>query len=503
MPNRAFAMGLFSSTLFHSLRIGTLVLVLAAGGLPGWAQPAKAREDATGLPTPVLKALASVGVKPAAVFVQVQALPAAGGAAAGRPVTLVSHQAALPAHPASVMKLITTYAALDVLGPDHVWKNQVYVRGTVRQGVLRGDLIVRGSGDPKLVLERMQDLLAQVQAHGVRRIEGDWVLDNSVFDVPVHDAAAFDAEPLRPYNVSPDGLLVNFKSLIFKFVPNAAGTHADVLVEPPIADLAWTQQVPLQAGPCADWRSALKAQFADPERIFFEGRYMVACGAREWPVAYADASRYAPRVFQAMWSASGGELTGQVRMGTLPEQARLLLEAPSLPLSAIIADINKMSNNVMAQQLYLTLSSSLGAPGRFAASELRLQQWWRAHMPGHSPPVLENGSGLSRQERSSAAALGQLLFLAAQGPHASTFMQSLAIAGEDGTLVRLKERMPQSPVLGHAWLKTGSLRDVVAIAGYVQAQSGQRYSVVAIINHDRAPQARVVVETLLDWVVRR
>lgn len=490
---------------FHpqSPRRACAVLLFALCASSVAAQHKTGRSETGSLPEPVRKALSGVGIGPSSVFVQVQALPDASHAAKAQPHTVVSHQATAAAHPASVMKLITTYAALDLLGPEHVWINRVYTHGVIERGVLKGDLIVRGSGDPKLVLERLQGLMAQIQAKGVLRIDGDLLLDNSVFDVPAHDPSAFDAEPLRPYNVSPDGFLVNFKSLILKFAPSPDGAHADVRIEPPIADVAWPAQVPLQTGPCGDWRSALQAHFSDPQRIRLEGRYIASCGAREWPLAYADPGQHAPRVFRAMWLASGGELSGQVRMGKLPQQARLLLEAPSLPLSSIIADINKMSNNVMAQQLYLTLSSNLGAPGRFAASELRVQQWWRTHMPGHMPPVLENGSGLSRHERSSAAALGQLLWLAAQGSHADTFARSLAIAGEDGTMVRLKERMPHSPVLGNAWLKTGSLRDVLSVAGYVQSQSGQRYTVVAIINHAKAAQGRVVIDALLDWVARR
>jgi D-alanyl-D-alanine carboxypeptidase/D-alanyl-D-alanine-endopeptidase (penicillin-binding protein 4) len=204
----------------------------------------------------------------------------------------------------------------------------------------------------------------------------------------------------------------------------------------------------------------------------------------------------------ALWLGAGGQLTGQVRYGASPASAKLLLEAPSLALSEIIKDINKFSNNVMAQQLYLTLSSELGAPGRFEASRLRLSQWWRRGFTGHEEPVLENGSGLSRSERSTAQALTALLQAAHAGPHARHFIDSLAIAGVDGTAARLKDRSPQSPVIGNAWLKTGSLRDVASVAGYVQGQSGQRYTLVAVLHHPNAQQARAALDQLLDWTVR-
>jgi D-alanyl-D-alanine carboxypeptidase/D-alanyl-D-alanine-endopeptidase (penicillin-binding protein 4) len=161
-----------------------------------------------------------------------------------------------------------------------------------------------------------------------------------------------------------------------------------------------------------------------------------------------------------------------------------------------------MSNNVMAQQLFLSLSSELGAPGRFEASRLRLSRWWRAQFPQVSEPMVDNGSGLSREERSTARSLSRLLLQARRDPQAQVFTDSLAVAGVDGTVSRMAERMPQSPLIGRAWLKTGSLRDVASVAGYVQGESGRLYTVVAIINHPNARQARPALDRLLDWTAR-
>jgi D-alanyl-D-alanine carboxypeptidase/D-alanyl-D-alanine-endopeptidase (penicillin-binding protein 4) len=246
----------------------------------------------------------------------------------------------------------------------------------------------------------------------------------------------------------------------------------------------------------------VQADFSHPLQVRFAGRYPASCGEREWPVAYPEPEQYAPRVIHALWQAAGGRLNGQVRYGTRPASARLLVDAPSLTLAEVIQDINKFSNNVMAQQLFLTLSSDMGAPGRFEASRLRLSQWWRRAFAGQEEPVLDNGSGLSRTERSNALALTALLQAAHAGPHALAFLQSLSVAGVDGTAARLKDRQPDSPAIGQAWLKTGSLRDVASLAGYVQGQSGQRYSLVAIINHPNANQARAAFDHLLAWSVR-
>lgn len=302
--------------------------------------------------------------------------------------------------------------------------------------------------------------------------------------------------------MAPDGLLMNFHSVIYTFVPDAARGRARVQSEPPLAGLEAPAEVPLSGGSCQDWRGGLRADFADPLRPRFAGAYPASCGERPWPVAFSAPAQYAPRMIEALWRQAEGRLSGQVRWGRLPTQARLLVEHPSLPLREVVADINKMSNNVMAQQLFLTLSSEMGAPGRFEASRLRLSRWWRAQFAGLPEPVVDNGSGLSRQERSTAHSLSQLLLQARQDPQGEVFMQSLAVAGVDGTVSRMAERMPQSPVIGRAWLKTGSLRDVASVAGYVQGESGRLYAVVAIVNHEKAKQARPVLDKLLDWTAR-
>lgn len=471
-----------------------------SGSQPTTVPLGAAQRAHTDLPPEVLKTLRQAQVPPSALSVLIAPLPdgLAPGSAWSRHL---SHHAQASVNPASVMKLFTTYAGLSLLGPEYVWRNRVYTDGTVRNGVLHGHLIVQGSGDPKLVVERLQDLLAQVQAAGVREVHGDIVLDRSVFNVRER-SEPFDDEPLRPYNVEPDGLLLNFKAVVYKFSPDAASGQVQVRFEPPLAGFSAPAQLPMGQGPCGDWRRQLQADFSQALQVRFAGRYPASCGEREWPVAYPEPEAYAPRVMHALWRGAGGQLTGQVRYGTRPASARLLLEAPSLPLADIIQDINKFSNNVMAQQLYLTLSSELGGPGRFEASRLRLSQWWRKHFADQDEPVLDNGSGLSRSERTTAQALTALLQAAHVGPYGQHFVRSLSVAGVDGTAARLKERQPQSPVIGKAWLKTGSLRDVASVAGYVQGQSGQRYTLVAVLHHPNAPQSRAVLDQLLEWTVR-
>jgi serine-type D-Ala-D-Ala carboxypeptidase/endopeptidase (penicillin-binding protein 4) len=451
------------------------------------------------LPAEFTRLLAQAGVPRDAVSVVVAPLP--DPAAPPLPARL-SHRADALMNPASVMKLVTTYAGLELLGPDFTWTNRVYIDGFVVNGVLDGNLVIRGSGDPKLVLERLDALLRAVIDKGVREVHGDIVLDRSVFQVPDHNPADFDDEPLRPYNAAPDGLLVNFKSLLFTFAPDPDGSRALVRSEPPISGVDIPAALALSGGPCGDWRGLLRADFSSPRRVHFAGRYPASCGERVWPVAYVEPRAYAARVIEAMWQAAGGSFTGQVREARTPPTARLWVSAESLPLADIVADINKFSNNVMAQQLFLTLSSQARGRGSFEASQQQVQRWWRARFDGQSSPVLDNGSGLSRRERASASALTALLQRAATGPQAESFIASLGTAGVDGTVSRLRDRHPASGVLGNARLKTGSLRDVAAIAGYATGRSGRRYSIVAVINHGNAPAARPALERLVEWVVR-
>jgi serine-type D-Ala-D-Ala carboxypeptidase/endopeptidase (penicillin-binding protein 4) len=456
----------------------------------------------TGLPSGFTQALANAGVPASSASVMVQRL-----SNAPTPETLIAHQDKMSRNPASVMKIITTYAALDQLGPDFTWKNRVYIDGQVENGVLFGNLIIRGSGDPKLVLERIEELFKNVQAKGVREVRGDILLDRRVFNVPDKNPADFDGEPLRPYNAVPDGLLLNFKSIIYTFVPEPELKRVLIKSEPPISRVDIPMQVQGSAGACGDWRSSLQADFSNANRTTFSGRYPLACGQMIWPVAYVAPREYAARVIEAMWKSSGGTLAGSVREEALPRSARLLHTEESLPLSAIIADVNKFSNNVMAQQLFLTLSAPRAGSGNpsaasFAASQRNLAAWWVKTLPEFTEPTLENGSGLSRKERSTAHSMSAVLSHAANSKHAQVFADSLAIAGVDGTVVRMRERSGSSAALGNAQLKTGTLRDVAAIAGYVNSAS-QRYSVVAIINHGNAGAARPALDTLVEWLAKQ
>ncbi|HSV81380.1 MAG TPA: D-alanyl-D-alanine carboxypeptidase/D-alanyl-D-alanine-endopeptidase [Ramlibacter sp.] len=451
------------------------LLALAAG----WAA-------AQGLPPEVEAALAAAQLPRESVVLLVA--PAEGGD------PRVAHRIEVPVNPASVAKLATTYAALELLGPSYSWNTPVYLDGPVRNGVLQGNLYLQGRGDPKLVVERLWLLLRRVQALGVRAVSGDIVLDRSAFVLPPRDPAAFDGEPLRPYNALPEALLINFKTVVLTFTPQ--GGQARVRAEPPLAGVQWPASVPLAAGECGAWPATLRADFSNPLQVRFAGSFPAACGEQTWNIAFPDPASYAARAVAGLWRELGGELTGVVRDGSVPAGLRPAFEFASPPLAEVVRDINKYSNNVMAQQLFLTLGLQLRGSGTLEASREVLRSWWRDRFGGE-PPLLDNGSGLSRSERITGAQLGQLLQAAWASPLMPDFVASLPALGIDGTTRRIRQNV------GLAHLKTGSLNDVSAVAGYVHGAQGRRYVLVAIANHPRASAVRPAIQALVDWTARQ
>ena len=417
----------------------------------------------------------------------------------GAPRARLVSQADQPVNPASLMKLLTTFAALDLLGPAWSWSTPVWLQGTVRDGVLDGNLVIKGNGDPKLVVERLWLLLKRVQQLGVREIRGDIVLDRSAFPgaepgAPEASPADFDGEPLRPYNVRADALLLNHKALLFTLTPDAARGVAVVSADMPLAGVRIDASVPLATGPCGDWRAALRADFSDPARVRFAGSYAAACGEKLWPVAYADPKSYNERALAGLWAELGGALGGSVHDGVAPA-GKPSFEIASPPLAEVVRDINKYSNNVMAQQLFLTLGLTQRGAGTPDASRELLRGWVAERLgpAAGAALVVDNGSGLSRDNRVTAQLLARLLQVAWASPVMPELISSLPVAGLDGTLKRWRA----TPGRGH--LKTGSLRDVNGIAGVVLGASGRRHVVVAIVNHPNAGAARPALDALVQW----
>jgi len=403
-----------------------------------------------------------------------------------------------PLNPASTMKLVTSDAALELLGPTFSWRTRAYTNGTQTGDVLHGDLIIRGSGDPKMVLENFWLFLRRIRATGIREIQGNLLLDHSAFEEAPYDPAAFDGDPMKPYNVGPDALLLNVEALNFRFTPDTMNGTVRVAVDPPLAGYPLVAPM-LSTGECGDWQAKLRPAI-DGNAARFVGTYAVSCGEKSWYVYpyQMTHTRYFELVFRQLWAELGGSLTGEVRDGVLPADARPVAEWQSASLSEIIRDINKFSNNVMAKQLLLTLPIHvLQLPGSTERGGAVIKRWLGAKGIDAPELTIENGSGLSRSERISALTMGRLLQAAFHSPAMPEFIASLPIVGYDGTMRR---RLTTEPVAGHAHIKTGTLKEVRAIAGYLQAASGRRYAVVCIINHLNAVNGQHAQDALLEWV---
>jgi D-alanyl-D-alanine carboxypeptidase/D-alanyl-D-alanine-endopeptidase (penicillin-binding protein 4) len=451
----------------------TFLLCLAL--LPGAARAQLPKEVAEGLRSAEIP-LSNVGV----VVQEV---------GASRPsLTMNSHQ---PFNPASTMKLVTTYAALELLGPAFRWKTEAYVDGD--------NLVLKGYGDPKLNYESFWMLLRNLRGRGLREIRGDVILDRSRF-APVPDVP-FDSEVYRPYNVVPDALLVNFKSLRFTFLP--VGDKVRLFVEPALPGLEVVNSLRIAEGLCPEgraFRELIGASFeSKPKpRAAFVGVYPAQCGEKDFNVALHAPEDYAAGMIRQLWTELGGTWKGNVREGVVPVGARLVYTHESEPLGETVRAINKFSNNVMARQLFLTLAAELvGTPALAENATRAIQQWLTLKNIRAPELVLENGSGLSRNERLSAGNMAAILQAAWKSPVMPEFVSSLPVVAADGTM---KKRMRGERVAGSAHIKTGLLNEARAIGGYVLDRNGRRHVVVMIINHPKAPETDAAMDALLAWV---
>jgi D-alanyl-D-alanine carboxypeptidase/D-alanyl-D-alanine-endopeptidase (penicillin-binding protein 4) len=449
-----------------------------------------AAPHAAPLPAPVAKALREAGIPENSVSIFVQDV------GASRP--LLAHQAQRPMSPASTMKLVTTYVALELLGPAYTWETALYGDIAPQKGVLDGNLYLKGSGDPALTLERFWLMLRDLRQAGLRDIRGDLVLDGSRFATNGGDPGAFDGAAYRPYNALPDAVLVNFRSTRFRLLPTADGQTVRILADPAPPQLQIVNQLQAVGGECGDWREGVEATVArnggDSLAVTFSGAYPLACGEKPWHLALFDNTAYVDTLFRQLWEEGNGTLSGAARRGDTPSGAVLLARQESRQLADIVRDVNKYSNNLMARQLLLTLGDGSAESGAKAVTG-----WLAAKKLDFPELTLENGSGLSRREQISAEHLGQLLLAAWRSPVMAEFVSSLPIAAVDGTM---KKRLNGREVAGHAHIKTGSLKSVKSIAGYVHDTKGRIMVVACLINHANAGAGQAAQDALLEWVYR-
>ncbi len=301
------------------------------------------------VPPPVAQALEQAGVPEAAIGIYIYNLTD------DEPVFEVAGDT--PFNPASTMKLITTFAALDILGPAFTWRTDAFVDGPLVDGRLTGNLYFSGGGDPGLTLERFWLFLRELRKRGLRNIDGNVYLDRSAFETGEHDPAEFDGEPMRPYNVGADALLLNFKTVLLRFIPDEATGSVTIISEPTLPGVRIINNLALGQGRCDFWP---RTPTQNANALAFTGVFPTGCGEKSRYFSLLDPDQYFSAVFRDLWAELGGTLSGSVEPGAVPHDASLFASHESASLTEVVRETNKFSNNVMARHLFLTLGLAGG-----------------------------------------------------------------------------------------------------------------------------------------------
>ena len=472
----------FLLTLAMRLAIGLLWIPLLA-------------QASNELPASITKVLRTHGIPTNDVSLYISRVSAASPA--------LALNESVPRNPASVMKLLTSLVALDTLGPDYQWRTEAYIKGSLTDGILAGDLILKGYGDPYLTPERFWQLLHGLRERGIRLIQGDLIIDNSYFVATTERRGDFDGRPRRAYNALPHPLSLNFQATEVHLVSDQTEETVHAFTYPPLANLEIHNQMKWVSGPCQKQHLRPKVHLAEHKmgaRLKIQGSYSKNCPEWSNPYLVMDPDDHIAGAFNAIWNEMGGKLKGIVKPGIIPRKAKLFHSIESRPLAEVIRGMNKFSNNLMSRMLLLTMSAETrGAPARIEHGQSLIADWLGSLKFPSAMVRVSNGAGLSRNAQISAQTIGHLLQMAFEGPLMPEFMSSLPIVGIDGTM---RQRLRKTGLAGRAHIKTGSLNDVSSMAGYVQDRHNQRWVVTLIINHPglQAWQGKQVQDALLRWI---
>ena len=481
------------------------------------------------LPKPVQNALQRSSIPGQAISISVQKIEAKKlHQSIHQSNSVLQMNATEPMNPASTMKLLTSLSAMEILGPEYRWKTDLFTNGQIEKGLLKGDILIKGYGDPKLIPEEIAKLMQNLRALGIKRIQGDLIFDRSSYDQSVRQSSFSDGEPLRAYNVQPDALLFAFHSLSFQI---SAASNGNIIIRqtPRLANLRIENNLKLTDRPCQDWKQNIDIQVehtkAGAITAIFNGDLPQTCNNLSWNVVVRDVDSFLKNGIIAAWEDAGGVWLRppKFKEGQLTNSFKPLHTHYGIPLYESVRDVNKLSNNVMAKQLMLTLA--LERNGRAQNNENAaaiMKEWLKKKNLEFSELVIENGSGLSRIERISSQHLNEILMLGINSFYRDYFVESLPIAGVDGTMKhrltdKLRQYFPSKKELAllekntetfpvglrryGAYIKTGSLVDVRSISGYVVSRTGQVYAVSSMINHSLANTGRPIHDALLSWLL--
>lgn len=447
------------------------------------------------LPPGVERVLSGHGISPDEFSILVVALDS------GEPI--LSHEPDTPRNPASVMKLVTTWTALERLGPAYTWPTEIYFLDDFDGRTLYGDLGIKGHGDPFLVVEEVWKMLRALRRVGLEDIEGGLLLDGSYFDVSDPPPGEFDGMPYRTYNVRPSALLANFKAVRFQFFADPNEGRVRIEMDPELSNLEIRNRLKLVEGPCRGYQAGVSFNMMDAEknnRIIFEGEFPARCSAYGFSRTVLDHETYLFGLFDELWGELGGAIHGGLETGAIPEDANLVMTWRSPPLAEVIRSINKNSNNVMTRQLLLTLGAEHREPPGSTAKGIEVVHELLGEKGlDDGSLTMVNGAGLSREARISPRMLVDILREAAGGVYAPEFIASLSLAGLDGTT---RGRFDEDSGNGVMHVKTGRLDHVSALAGYAHAGDGRTYVLAIMVNAEDAHRGpgQELEEAVMRWL---
>ncbi len=413
---------------------------------------------------------------------------------------VASLNAAKTRTPASVIKVLSTYAAVLELGFDYRFPTQVYRSGRMKNGILHGDLVVKGFGDPTLDWEDVEAIAAQIRAKGIRKITGNIVIDRSYFKVGTQNSSHFDQHPHSPYNAMPDAMMFNERVSTICVAPN----KNSITKKYPDGSYVIHNQLKRVNKPCRGRYSWPQVKVDDSKavpEVWLKGKISKRCGNRNICKVITKPYKSFYYALKDALKQEGVTVKGTMRLKRVPKNAQILFTHYSQPLEKIISKTAKKSNNLYARHLLLFLGAKrYGAPatlkkGRRAVAEILREH----HALGSGTLKIDNGSGLSRTAKLSAKILADMLDNAYER-YGMRWMRTLSIAGVDGTI---KRRFRGTVVKNRAWMKTGTLKRVKNIAGYVKSREGRYYTAVIIVNTKKGRwKAAKLEDEIIQWLVR-
>jgi D-alanyl-D-alanine carboxypeptidase/D-alanyl-D-alanine-endopeptidase (penicillin-binding protein 4) len=435
---------------------------------------------------------------------------------------LVAWHAERPFLLASTTKVVTSLAALDLLGREHRWRTTAYATGAVVGGRLAGDLVITG-GAVGLTGNELRRWFRQMHDEGLRTIAGNIVLEDVALLHELDPKQVGTTLAERSPDSAVDPRTYNVGKLLVTIEP-AVGERATVTIRPRPANVRVVNDVFMGDGGCAAWarwKTAEEAGSGPPLQLWVRGRWRADCDAEDIAYVAPPAGAHlapelgaarpqpiaAPRLVAALWAETGGTLQGRVveRSVAAPLPRRAAWSSELLtPVGEVLREMNKTSNNEAARTVLLSLASARDGAGGLRAGALkaaqeRMRAWLRGQGLRDGDITVVLGSGQSRAERGKPRAVVELLRRAWRSAESQTLVASLPIAGVDGTLVH---RMTNGAATGQAYLKTGTLSDTRALAGYVRAKSGRVYAVSLIVTDRDAAKGTPALDSLVEWVAR-